>query len=170
MNDSQVKKAVEYLKPHWDEIMKDYQARAKELNDLITKDHNQIGLILKIHLVVEHYLTLNLQRNFGLDDIDCVRLSFSQKIKLIPKKDAGATWLKPGIAELNKIRNKYAHDLSTELAFGEMFEIKKIVEINRDVSHESIEILLNDFAIVCGAFLGQSDPDIVKLFGEAFKK
>lgn len=170
MNDKQIKKAIEFLKPHWEEVMKDYKTRAEELNNLLTKDHNQIGLILKIHLIIEHYLTTNLQRNFGLDDIDSVRLSFSQKIKLIPKKDVGATWLKPGISELNRIRNKYAHNLSAELKFDDLIEIKKIVEVSRDVSHKSIEKLVNDFAIVCGSFLGQSDPKIVQLFGQAYKK
>ncbi len=170
MDNKQIKKAIEYLDPHWEEIMKDYKARAEELNDLLTKDHNQIGLILKTHLIIEHYLTSNLQRNFGLDDIDSVRLSFSQKIKLIPKKDVGATWLKPGITELNRVRNKYAHNLSAELKFDDLIKIKKIVEMSRDISHKSTETLLNDFAKVCGAFLGESDPKIVKLFGEAYKK
>lgn len=70
---------VKYLNPHWEEIMEDFKVRAEKLNILLAKDHNQIGLVLKIHLVVEHYLTSNLQRNFELDDIDSVRLSFSQK-------------------------------------------------------------------------------------------
>lgn len=161
---------VKYLNPHWEEIMEDFKVRAEKLNILLAKDHNQIGLVLKIHLVVEHYLTSNLQRNFELDDIDSVRLSFSQKTKLIPKSDAAATWLKPGIIELNKIRNKYAHNLSTELKLDDLIEIKKIVKISRDISHNSYEILLNDFAIICGSFLGQSDQKIAKLFREAFKK
>ncbi|WP_421805779.1 hypothetical protein [Flagellimonas sp.] len=169
MNNNKIKKVIHHLNPYWDEIIEDFKVHAEKLNALLAQNHNEIGLVLKIHLIVEHYLTSSLSRTFQLDEIDKVRLSFSQKVKLIPKSDIAGIWLKPGIIELNKLRNEYAHNLNAELKFDDLVEIKKIVSISRDISHNSFETLLNDFAIICGSFLGKSNPKITKLFKEAFK-
>ena len=168
--DKIAKETYKYIEPYWEDIQKDYEVSSQELNELLSQDHDQMGLILKIHLIVEYYMTQNLERNFQSVDVNSARLTFNQKINLLPKHDSAAQWLKPGIKELNKIRNKFAHNLKVVIKFEELIEIKKIVKISRDISHKSVQKLLNEFAIVAGSFLGSSDPKIVKIFEDAFKK
>jgi hypothetical protein len=75
-----------------------------------------IGKVLRSHLVIETYLTRYLQfSNPNLGDVDKARLSFSQKLSIIGKKDNALLMLLPGIKRINKIRNELAHNLNLEV-------------------------------------------------------
>lgn len=162
--------AYKHIEPYWSKIEDDYKKRSNELNQLLSKDHTLIGLVLKVHLIVEYYINQCLERNFQNTDLEGARLTFNQKIALLPKSETGARWLLPGIKELNKIRNKIAHNIHTEVLYKDFPEIIRIVKVSRETSHGEVEKLLNDFAIISGSFLGNSEPEIVKVFSDAFKQ
>lgn len=76
------------------------------------KDVEMIGRILRAHLHVEYYLTEFLQyTNQNLGNLDEARITFNQKINLLPHDDRKIFFLIPGIRHLNKIRNRLAHNL-----------------------------------------------------------
>ena len=87
-----------------------------EFGDMVTRweqDVDAIGRILRSHLYVEHYLTEFIRHaNPRLGSIAEARLSFNQKLALLDTNSPGVAELKPGIAQLNKIRNRLAHRLS----------------------------------------------------------
>ena len=77
------------------------------------KDFVTIARILRAPLHFEHYLTEYLQHtNLRLGDVEAARLTFSQKVQLLPHGDRSIDFVIPGIQHLNKVRNKLAHDLS----------------------------------------------------------
>lgn len=89
-------------------IEADYHAMKERWN----KDVTTIGRILRAHLHVEHHLTEYLQHvNPQLGELDEARITFNQKVNLLPAQDPRIDFLRPGIKHLNKIRNRLAHNL-----------------------------------------------------------
>lgn len=80
------------------------------------QDTESIGRILRAHLYVEHYLTEHIEKaNPRLGSVRDARLSFSQKLELLDSKHPARASLKSGIAHLNKIRNRLAHNLNAQV-------------------------------------------------------
>jgi hypothetical protein len=50
-------------------------------------DHDTIGKVLKCHLILENYLTNYLAFKFKEVDLNNSRLTFAQKISLLPNSD-----------------------------------------------------------------------------------
>lgn len=76
------------------------------------QDTSSMGRILRAHLFVEHYLTEHIEKaNPRLGNLRSARLSFSQKLQLLDDRNPAQASLKEGIARLNKIRNRLAHNL-----------------------------------------------------------
>lgn len=81
------------------------------------QDIVSIGRILRAHLFVEHFLASYLQKwNPGLGDLDSARLSFAQKLALLPPSGTTISYLIPGIRHLNKVRNRLAHTLQAQVS------------------------------------------------------
>lgn len=90
--------------------------RFKELNDLWNQETAIVGRVLKAHLIVEHYLTQYLQyQNPNIGNLNKAKLSFFQKIELLNDNDISISFLKPGLIQINRIRNKLAHNLKVEI-------------------------------------------------------
>jgi hypothetical protein len=88
------------------------EAEYYELKKRWDKDVNLIGRILRAHLHVEYYLTEYLEtKNPNLNSLEDNRLTFNQKLKLLRPDDHQVAYLLGGIAHLNKIRNRLAHNL-----------------------------------------------------------
>lgn len=85
------------------------------------RDTDYLGRILRSHLYVEHYMTKYLQEsNPRLGKLSSTRITFSQKIDLLDPQDELLIEIIPGIRQLNKIRNKLAHNLSEEISDKEL--------------------------------------------------
>jgi hypothetical protein len=91
----------------------------KEFGEMVARwdqDVDAIGRILRAHLYVEHYLTEFLRNaNPRLGSLAEAKLSFAQKLALLDTQSPAIADLKPGIAHLNKIRNRLAHRLSAAI-------------------------------------------------------
>jgi len=90
-------------------------AEHDRLMGLLGRGHDTIGRLLKCHLVLEHYLDRFLTEKMGLTNLYNARLSFIQKAHLIPDDDPISDVLKPGIIQLNTIRNRFSHNLDAEI-------------------------------------------------------
>lgn len=107
--------ALEVLRPKWEEFNQHFDSENEKFIALLQQDHDVLGRVLKAHLILEHYLSAYLGQTFGIDDIDSIRLSFAQKVELLPSSGAAASVIKLGIKRLNSIRNKFAHRIDVDL-------------------------------------------------------
>ena len=90
--------------------------RIRAFNAVWAQDSEQIGRVLRAHLAVEHFMTDYIRaKNPGLGPLDDVRLTFSQKVSMLPSDDAVVSPLKTGLKRLNRIRNRIAHNLKVDV-------------------------------------------------------
>ena len=104
----------------------DYNEFRKEFDALWAKDNDLMGLVLKCHLIVEFYMTECLRVSLpGIDRFDEARLTFAQKHHLLTGWTFGFPWVKDGVAALNSLRNKVAHNIHYSI---EEKDLKKIYD------------------------------------------
>ena len=126
--------AFDKLEPHWNEIQAEYKKREEYFQSLISNDYSEIAQVLKCHLIIEHYLDIFLEKELGLDNLNEAKLSFFNKMKLLPDNQA-VTFVKAGIIRINTLRNKVAHQLDVKFTnkdLGEITSILKMARINVD--------------------------------------
>jgi hypothetical protein len=158
------------LEPHWHEIEEDFDKNNQRFLQLADADHNAIGRILKAHLVIENFLNSFLSSHYGIEDIDDLKLSFIQKAKLLPTRQSSAAFVRPGILQLNSIRNKFGHRLNHEIKQHEISAIYEALAVARkEAVFESPITAIEAFAPIACAFLSVQPPHLRKLFAEAFE-
>jgi len=164
-------KLVEILGPHWVIIERDFEARAKEFNRLMRKDHELLGRVLKSHLIMEHYMDKFLSSHYSIENIDDLRLSFFQKAKMLPDLNAKAVFVKEGILELNAVRNKFGHELDVTIDQACLKSMGGVLRISREgqTFPHPVETIEAFTAVAC-TFLSTSTPEIEELFAKAFKQ
>ena len=165
-----VDEVVKEFSKHFDKIEEEFNRHNKYFKSLIYSEHDTLGLVLKHHLVVESYLTNYLQVSYKNLDFDTAKLSFAQKANLISVRDTRVAFVKPGIIELNRIRNKFAHNLKAELSLNLMEEMLKVLKIARKGKEykEPLEVIV-DFSTVASTFLIVNTEEINLLFQEIFE-
>ena len=146
-----------------------------EMNRRWNQDTETIGRILRAHLYVEHYMNEYLRKaNPRLGDISSVRLSFSQKVKLLDRNDPHIRHMISGIKHLNSIRNRIAHNLDVRVSEedAEVFlkalplkELRRQMQDTNDSSPEPLQFL-EDFATHAAHALSQQFSQ----FGAAFTR
>lgn len=165
-----IEEAMDVLKPYWGEIEQDFRRNNDRFLALIATDHDVIGRVLRSHLVVENFLNSYLQETFELEDFDELRLTFAQKAKMLPSSKASAAFVRPGIIQLNKVRNKFGHELNHVIEFGEINAITQVLDIARPSASFPAPIdAIEAFAPVACAFLSIPPKHLQEAFVEAFK-
>ncbi len=166
-----IETVVKKLKPHWDKIDEHFKQENEKFKELLAIDHSIIGRTLKCHLIVENYLEQYLSATYEIENINDVRLSFYQKAVLLPSSKSSAAFVKPGILQLNRIRNKFAHTLDFRLDDHELGTINEILNIARQgVEFESVISKIEAFTTVACTWLIVSPPEIGEAFQEAFRE
>ena len=162
-------------------------ARARETTDrefgeMVTRwnqDTDVIGRILRSHLYVEHYLTESIRHaNPRLGSIAEARLTFSQKLVLLDSKSPAVAELKAGIAQLNKIRNRLAHRLSSAIEPSDaqvflaapMFSSMRSVALGHSPTTLQPIKLLEQFALHAANILAGEFNSFSKAFGQALQE
>ena len=164
-----IEEVVEKLKPHFAAIEEHFEHENRIFIDLISSTHDTLGRVLKCHLVVEHYLDRFLVAHFEIDNFDHVRLSFAQKTALLPNSATAAAFVKPGILQLNKIRNRFGHSLGAELSVQDLGAIRTVLDIARPgFPSGSLVEAIEAFTTVACTFLIVAPPPLQQLFAEAF--
>jgi len=79
---------------------------------LLNKEKDDLGIILKSHLIIEHYLDKYLGIAYPtITNWEGVRLSFYQKIEILKDEKTSMFMYYSALKCLNKIRNRFAHRL-----------------------------------------------------------
>ncbi|WP_425646119.1 hypothetical protein [Agrobacterium leguminum] len=165
-----IKEAIDVLRPHWSDIEADFNRHNARFLELAATSHDVIGRVLRAHLIVENFLNSYLQATFGFDEFDELRLSFAQKAKMLPSARSGAALIRPGIIQLNKVRNKFGHTLNHVVEPNEISHIVQLLSIARPSSnfYDPIDAI-DAFAPVACAFLSVPPKHLQDAFAEAFK-
>jgi hypothetical protein len=62
----------------------------------MSNDYSEIAQVLKYPLMIEHYLNIFFEKELGLDNLNEAKLSFFNKMELLPDNQA-VTFVKSGI-------------------------------------------------------------------------
>ncbi|SRR6266496_1334810 len=164
-----IEQVLEVLAPHWEAIHADFDVHNQRFLQLANANHDVIGRVLKAHLVVESFLNTFLSSHYGISDLPEAKLSFFQKAKLLPDGASSAAFVKPGILQLNAIRNKFGHNLDFEIKPSEGSAIYEVLSVARSGSEfPSAVDAIEAFSPVACAFLSVPPPHLQQLFMEAF--
>ena len=131
LDNEAIQAVVEKLKAHFPVINQHFERENKIFIGLVSSSHDTLGRVLKCHLLVEHYLNRFLVAHFDIDNFDDARLGFAQKATLLPNRASAAAFVKPGIIELNRIRNLFCHTLGVELSDHHLGRIRTVLDIAR---------------------------------------
>lgn len=164
-----IDEVVAKLKPHFATITEHFEHENRIFVGLIASPHDTLGRILKCHIVVEHYLDRFLSKHFKINDFGNLRFSFAQKATLLPNEGSAAAFVKPGVFQLNRIRNRFAHSLGAELSAEELKPIHPVLGIARPgVAFESPVEAIEAFTTVACTFLIVAPPELQQILAEAF--
>ena len=164
-----IDRVLKVLKPHWVEIEADFDRNNERFLELAAADHDAIGRILRAHLVVESFLNTFLAQFYGLEDVSELKLTFLQKAKLLPSRQSSAAFARPGVIQLNTVRNKFGHRLNYQIEKHEVSAIFEALAMARPgVVFSSPVEAIEAFAPVACAFLSVPPPHLQQLFMEAF--
>ena len=142
----------------------------REYEVLWQGDNALLGRIIKCHLISEIYLDRHLSHKLSLTNLTDARLSYYQKVMLLPESDAMTAFLRPGLLTLNKLRNKIAHDLRSTLSKGELSTMTDVLIMSkRSASTMSAIEMVEKFTALSCAGLNPSPPKIAELFATAMK-
>ncbi|MBY3499336.1 MULTISPECIES: hypothetical protein [Rhizobiaceae] len=165
-----IKEAMAVLHPYWDEIEGEFHRQNARYLELAAADHETIGRVLRAHLVVENFMNSYLPDFFGIEDFEELRLSFSQKAKLLPTRKSSAAFVRPGVIQLNAVRNKFGHRLNHEIKLHEIEAITNALKIARPgVDFANPIDAIEAFAPIACAFLSIPPKHLQEAFLEAFK-
>ena len=139
--DAYTKRVIELHGGH-DRFFALMDERFQEFNEIWDQDSESIGRVLRSHLGTEHFLTEFLaETNPRLGSIENARLTFNQKVELLPDDDPSLSFIKPGLRRLNAIRNRMAHKLRVEISAedrGALLGIQMFAAMRRESGrHES---------------------------------
>jgi len=160
------------------ELRKDLPAIERRFNEenerfkvLLAADRSVIAHVLKYHLIVEVYLNRYFEMRYPNLAWDEAELRFTQKVNLLTSQsDARVAFVAPGIKELNRIRNKFGHQLDATLGLSDQSAMLRCLAVARaGVEYNDPTRVLHDFATVACTFL-TVDPDIERVFQLAFER
>ena len=165
-----IDEALEVLRPHWQEIDEFFDNENKKFKELLRTDHSSFGRIIKCHLISEIYIEKFLCEKLALSNLSNARLSYYQKVMLLPEHGAAPAVIKPGLLVLNKLRNKFAHSLSAEVSVEELYSMTDILAISgRDTEIMDAIDAIEAFTTLACTWLLLSPPHLEELFSKAFQ-
>lgn len=98
-------------------------------------------------------------------------MRFAQKVALLNlKENERVMYVLPGIRELNRIRNRFGHELDAELGLSDLTEMLKCLSLARSgVEFVDPVAVIREFATVACTFL-TIDPEVERIFQNAFER
>ena|ERR1039457_7252060 len=157
------------LEPHWAEIHADFDSHNKHFLRLAKADHDLIGRVLKTHLIIENFLNSFLTKHYGISDLADAKLSFYQKAKLLPDGASSSAFVKPGILQLNSVRNKFGHTLEFKIERDQISAIYEALSVARSgTDFPTVVDAIEAFCPVACAFLSVPPKNLQSLFMKAF--
>jgi hypothetical protein len=121
-------KYFKYLLDNHAEIDKNCYVFNSEMLSLLNKQTDDLGSILKCHLIVEYYIDKYLKAAYPtIVKWKEARLTFAQKLELLSNDKTSIGIYYPAIKALNTIRNKFSHNFQYNIETKDYEEIKKIM-------------------------------------------
>lgn len=151
----EVQKAfLDLFAPIMDEMTKEAQAEIDRFDAAFSADHNAIGRILRVHLVIEQYMNEHIKAEYKIDSLEELKLTFAQKTKLLKDGLSPAAFVKSAIQNINSVRNKFSHTLTPKIEWGSINNVTDVLKVARKgaVYSEPIDAI-EAFAPVACAFL-----------------
>lgn len=164
-----IERALEVLAPEWPQIEKEFARQNARYLALASTDHDSIGRVLRIHLVIESFIEDFLAQFYGIEGVRSLRLSFYQKASLLPSQHSSAAFVRPGIIQLNALRNKFGHSLDHKTEQHEISAIYEVLRVARRATAfpDSISAI-EAFGPVACAFLSVPPANLSAVFVKAF--
>ena len=161
---------LDLFAPIMDKLTKEAQVEINRFDAAFSADHNAIGRVLRVHLVIEQYLNEHIKAKYKIKNLDELRLSFSQKTALLQDDLSPAAWVKSAIQNVNAVRNKFSHTLTPKIEWGAINNVTDVLKIARKgvIYAEPIDAI-EAFAPVACAFLIES-PSIQRTHLEQLLK
>ena len=122
---------LDLFAPIMDEMTKEAQVEIDRFDAAFSADHNAIGRVLRVHLVIEQYLNEHLKAKYKIENLEELRLSFSQKALLLKENFSPAAWVKSAIQNVNSVRNKFSHSLTPKIEWGAINNVTDVLKIAR---------------------------------------
>jgi hypothetical protein len=166
-----IEHVLRVLQPHWLQIEDDFNRHNQRFLALSAADHDVIGRVLRAHLVIESFMVSYLAAHYAFENVDELKLSFYQKAMLLPSRGASAAAVRPGILQVNAIRNKFGHRLNHVIESHEISAVFEMLAVARNgVAFASPADAIEAFASVACAFLSVPPQHLQQLFAEAFSQ
>lgn len=123
-------KYFKYLANNMDLMKKQRVEFNKKILPLLNSQTDELGLILKCHLIIEHYIDEFLVIAYPtIKSLTRIRLTFNQKLELINNPHTEIGMLYPSIKCLNALRNKFSHKLAYKIKTEDLNEIHALMTI-----------------------------------------
>ena len=163
-----VEKAVEILRPHWQEFSEHFERENEKFKELFGSDYVGMGRVLRCHLISEHYIEEYLREKLIIENISDARLSYYQKAMLLPDRGYPPMLIKPGLLKLHQIRNRIAHKLNSGISVEELESMTGIMRISGRKTQDIAAIsLVESFTTLACTFLLVTPPHIEDAFSRA---
>jgi hypothetical protein len=139
----------------WEES---YQQHKDDFHRLLARiDIDTMSRLLRCHLVIEYYLTHYLEVAHPTIQISPqARLSFSQKLELAGGPSSRIAIVQEGLKELNRLRNRLAHNLQSNVTLNDVASMRSIITIFNRSSDipvpDGIE-LIEQFTSMCTSLI-----------------
>jgi hypothetical protein len=132
-------KYFKYLSNNLDMIEQERIEFNKKILSLLNNQTDELGLILKCHLIIEHYIDEFLINAYPtIKSWDKVRLTFNQKLELIINPQTTMGMASSSIKCLNTLRNKFSHKLAYKIKEDDYKEITQLMTIWYNAAKEPV--------------------------------
>src|SRR6185437_10449130 len=147
-----IPEVIQKHKKEYSLIEEEFNKQNEKYKSFLHRDHDFIGRILKYHLITEYYINEYLANKF-------------------PEIDYRVEFVKNGLKELNKLRNRFSHTLDVKVDLKDLVEMKTVLSITRkEKKYQKPLDVIEDFTTVACTFLIVSPKEINDLFTKLFKE
>ena len=166
-----LEEAIKELSPYWYQIDAFFEAENTKYKEMLSHNTDDLSRILKCHLIVEHYLDNYILRNNNINNLEELHLSFFQKASLLPKNGCAVAIIRPGIIQLNTIRNKFAHKFTASIQNYEISSMDFLLKVARpNVISKNIIDRIEVFTTIVCTWLLVTPPELADVFQKVFSK
>ncbi len=118
----------DYLLKNMEEIDKERIEFNKDFKKLINKKTDEMAIILKCHLIIEHNIDKYIKVAFpAIEKLEDMNLTFYKKILMICNENTFTSIYKKSMFQINTLRNKFVHNLNYGLKESDFNEIQSIM-------------------------------------------
>ena len=148
-------KYFKFLLDNHKESEKELLAFNTKIIQLLDKETDELGRVLKCHLIIEYYIDNYLNVAYPtVQNWNNIRLSFSQKLELIQTPKTIFSYYYSAIKNLNSIRNKFSHKLNYTINSEDYKDIERIMRVWNTALNKPLQSgidLIEEFTIwFCG--------------------